>query len=52
MVEYILLVTAVVLVCYYFFSTSAGGPMQSSLNTALNGMVNSIDNINSQIQLK
>jgi hypothetical protein len=48
MVEYVLLVTAVLLVCIYFFTT---GPMAPSVNASLGSMVNQIDNINSQIQL-
>ncbi|MDE2027304.1 MAG: hypothetical protein KGJ11_02025 [Candidatus Omnitrophica bacterium] len=45
-IEYILMVTAVLLVCIYFFTA---GPMKQSVNTALNTMVNEIQNINSQI---
>jgi hypothetical protein len=47
-VEYVLLVTAVLLVCIYFFTS---GVMNKSLNTTLNSMVNQLDNINSEIQL-
>lgn len=48
-VEYILLVTAVVLICLYFFAP--GGPMTQRVNATLNSIVNQIDNINSQINL-
>jgi len=48
-VEYVLLVTAVLLVCIYFFTTS--GPMSNSINTSLNSIVNQINNINGQIKL-
>ncbi len=51
MVEYVLLVTAVLLVCIYFFTTKSGGPMPNSINATLNSIVNQIDNLNSQIQL-
>ena len=47
-VEYVLLVTAVLLVCIYFFTTS--GPMSNSINTTLNSIVNQINNINGQIK--
>jgi hypothetical protein len=50
MVEYVLLVTAVLLVCVYFFTAQSGGPMPSSLNASLNSMVNQINNLNGQIQ--
>ncbi len=50
MVEYILLVTAVLLVCIYFFTTQSGGPMPKSINATLNSMVNQINNINGQIK--
>ena len=50
MVEYILLVTAVLLVCIYFFTSHTGG-MPNSLNASLNSMVNQIDNLNGQIKL-
>jgi Flp pilus assembly pilin Flp len=50
MVEYVLLVVAVVLVCIYFFTTN--GPMGQAVNASLNGIVNQINNINSQIQLQ
>jgi len=48
MVEYVLLVTAVLLVCIYFFKTS--GPFSNSINASLNSIVNQINNINNQIQ--
>lgn len=51
MVEYVLLVTAVLLVCIYFFTTKSGGPMPSSINATLNSIVNQIDNLNGQIKL-
>lgn len=50
MVEYILLVTAVLLVCVYFFNNK--GPMPSAINSTLNSIVNQIDNGNGQIQLQ
>jgi len=48
MVEYVLLVTAVLLVCIYFFTTSS--PMPNSINAALNSIVNQLNNLNSQIK--
>ena len=51
MVEYILLVTAVLLVCIYFLNP-ATGPMTQSVNVSLNSILNQINTINSQIQLQ
>ena len=45
-VEYVLLVTAVVMVCLYFFTN---GPMKQSINASLNSMVNSLNGINNEI---
>lgn len=50
MVEYVLLVTAVLIVCVFFFSSSTG-PMPSLINATLNSMINQVDNLNGQIQL-
>lgn len=50
MVEYVLLVTAVLLVCIYFFSTRSGSPLSDSINASLNSIVNQIDNIKGQIK--
>jgi hypothetical protein len=50
MVEYILLVTAVLLVCIYF--SMPGGLMTQRVNATLNSMVNQIGTINSQIQFQ
>ena len=50
MVEYILLVTAVLLVCIYFFMTKSG-PMSNSINASLNSIVNQVNNLNSEIKL-
>ena len=47
MIEYILLVTAVIIVCIFFFTT---GPMAPSINASLNSIVNQINNINGTIQ--
>jgi Flp pilus assembly pilin Flp len=49
MVEYVLLVGAVLLVCIFFYSSSTG-PMPTIINATLNSMVNQVDNLNSQIQ--
>ncbi len=49
-VEYLLLVTAVLLVGLYFFA-SAQSPLPAALNATLDSVVNQIDNINSQIKL-
>ena len=49
MIECVLLVTAVLLVCIYFFTQ--GGPMSKSVNASLNGMVNEVANLNSQIKI-
>ena len=49
MVEYVLLVVAILLVCIYFFT--AKGPMPNAINATLNSIVNQINNINGQIQL-
>jgi len=48
MVEYILLVTAVLLVSIYFFST---GPMSRRVSSSLYSIVNQINDAQSQIQL-
>ena len=54
MIEYVLLVTAVLLVCIYFF-TSGGSvsksPMAQALNASLNSMVNQISVATNAIQL-
>ena len=49
-VEYVLLVTSVVLVCIYFFGNLSTSPLGSGLNAALNSTVNMIHSINSPIQ--
>jgi len=51
LIEYVLLVTAVLLVCIFFATTNSGGPMTQAVNTSLNSIVNQINNINSEIQL-
>jgi len=51
LIEYVLFVTAVVIVCIYFFANHSGGPMATAINASLNGMVNDINNLNSQINL-
>lgn len=48
MVEYVLLVTAVLIVCIYFYTY---GPMGTDVNAGLNGMITEIQNLNSQINL-
>ena len=50
MVEYVLLVTAVLLVCIFFYNSSTG-PMPGIINATLNSMVNQVNNLNGQIQL-
>ncbi|MDE2215124.1 MAG: hypothetical protein KGJ95_05380 [Candidatus Omnitrophica bacterium] len=45
-IEYIVMVTAVLLVCVYFFLS---GPMKQSVNATLNSMVNELNSVNSQI---
>jgi len=50
LVEYILLVTAVAVVCIYFFGNQAHSPMGESVNASLNSMVNMINIANSAIQ--
>lgn len=47
LIEYILLVTAVLIVCIYFFTT---GPMQQAVNNSLYMLSNKIDQFNSEIQ--
>jgi len=49
MVEYILLVTSVLIVCIYFLN-SKNGLMYQAVNGSLNSMVNEINALNSQIQ--
>jgi len=49
MVEYILVVVAVLLVCLFFLRP--GGPMSQSVNASINSIVNQINIINSQINL-
>jgi hypothetical protein len=48
MVEYILLVVAVLLVSIFFFTQ---GPMTQRVGSSLNSIVNDINNVNAQIQL-
>ena len=51
MVEYVLLVTAVMIVCIYFFYSKSGqGPMTQAINSSLNIIVNEIDNANVGLQ--
>ena len=51
MVEYVLLVTAVMIVCIYFFYSKTGqGPMAKAINSSLNVIVNVIDNGTAQLQ--
>jgi uncharacterized membrane-anchored protein len=49
MIEYVLLVVAVLLVCVFFFSSS--GPMPALINASLNSMINQVDKLNGEIQL-
>ena len=51
LIEYILLVTAVAIVCIYFFS-QPNGPMGQSINASLNGVVEQINDLNKEIQFK
>ena len=48
-IEYVLLVTAVLLVCIYFFTTH-GAPMPNAINSSLNSILNEINIINGQLQ--
>lgn len=48
-IEYVLLVVAVLIVCIIFFSHN-NGPMPQSLNTSLNGMVKHLDDLSGQIK--
>ena len=50
MVEYVLLVVAVLTVCLFFFTTKSGGPMPQAVNTSLNSILNQINNINAEIK--
>ena len=50
MVEYVLLVTAVLLVCIFFYNSSTG-PMSSVINATLNSTINLVNNLNGQIQI-
>ncbi len=50
LIEYILLVIAVILVCMYFFLNQTSGPMGSSINAGLYSMVNEINNIQGEIK--
>jgi hypothetical protein len=49
MIEYVLLVVAVLLVCIFFYSSA--GPMPALINASLNSMINQVDNLNGEIQL-
>jgi len=49
--EYILFVTAVLLVCIYFFMPQSNGIMPKSVNASLGSIVTEIDSMNSKIQL-
>jgi Flp pilus assembly pilin Flp len=55
-IEYILLVTAVLVVCIYYFTAASGGPLQASINAAIGSMANQVNNLNgggpNQIQLQ
>lgn len=52
-VEYILLVTAILIVCIYFFVGKPGqSPMAKSVNASLGSMVTEIKTMNSKIQLQ
>jgi Flp pilus assembly pilin Flp len=51
MIEYILLVAAVMAVCIFYFSSPKGSIMSQAINASLNGIVNEINNINSEINL-
>ena len=48
-IEYVLLVAAVLLVCIYFFSTH-GGPMAVGINGSLNSIVNQVNHLSGQIK--
>ena len=53
MVEYVLLVTAVLIVCIYFFTSQSGnGPMAQGINAGLNGIINEINTGTSSIQIQ
>ena len=47
LVEYILLVAAVVLVCLFFYTS---GIMQKNVNTSLNSIVGELNGIKAQVQ--
>ena len=49
MIEYVLMVTAVLLVCIYFFANHSSSSLSNSVNATLNSIVNQVDNLNSQI---
>ena len=49
--EYIFFVTAVLLVCVYFFAPFSGAPMYNAVNGTINSIVNQINIANSQLQL-
>ena len=48
--EYVFFVTAVILVCVYFFAPHAGAPMYTGVNATINSIVNQINVANSQLQ--
>lgn len=48
MVEYVLVVTAVLLVCIYFLNSS-GSTMPGAVNASLNSIINEVNNLNGQI---
>ena len=50
-VEYVLLVAAVVVVCVVFFKPQAGNPMYDGVNASLGGMVTQINSFTNAIQL-
>ena len=49
-IEYVLLVAAVIAICIVFLKPQAGNPMYDSVNATLNSIVNQLNNINSQIK--
>lgn len=49
MIEYLMLVVAVLIVCIYFYSSS--GPLPTIINASVYSIVNEVQNLNSEIQI-
>ena len=49
-IEYVLLVVAIVVVCLYYYSNLSTSPMGSAVKSMLNSTVNMVNNLNSELK--